>query len=361
MSNVHLIDRSTILINLVFQLLLLFTCCNMLYACFFNMCDIPGNNLCKGRRCRTTSDCRVECVCDETPTYSRPCVNGYCDVTDICICDEGFRGPNCSEWACSGNENPCYIIGTCPGQDCRMLPNCSFECYCDVNSTSCVTSPLNGTTELPGYSLCNNNYVYRNTSERTCGSNVTCQYGQCVIENATAICLCDEGASGSLCEHKCCLECGLHGECRIHEQLGEYCHCFGNYTGDRCDVTTPEYNPCHANFTGRTFIEQFCDGIGLWCKYGRCVKSNMTSSCQCDAGADGYLCQDKCCRDCGQHGECRWNNQLAVEYCNCLHNYTGDRCENKKPMCEYFYGRGYLQSTVTSQKTLKWLVTVNCH
>ena len=28
---------------------------------------------------------------------------------------------------------------------------------------------------------------------------------------------------------------------------------------------------------------------------------------------------------------------------------------------KYFIGRGYLKSTVTSPKTLKWLLTVNCH
>lgn len=305
-------------------------------ACFIDLCTMLPADFCEGRQCRMKSDCwTYECYCDENSTYPTclngsvdcPCLHGYCNTTDTntteCVCLSGYRGQNCTEIQCPFDS----CEDECPGQDCRTMPDCTHECYCDENSTKCY--PDANSSALAEHNPCFDNFTFRSFTERTCDSELTCLYGRCVNDNGSFVCKCDGEATGLQCQYPCCLDCGQYGECSYTELQEEYCNCSHNYTGDNCEISTPQYNPCYDNFTMRTFRERSCNG-GLVCTYGKCVSEGKISTCVCDPGADGIICQNQCCMNCGK-GQCKYSDTLESEYCNCPFKLTGERCEGPSP------------------------------
>ena len=273
--------------------IVLFFCCTI-KACPYSHCDIPFNNFCEGKSCRMKPDCSMyECYCDETSTHldcmivgtnvvpdgntttpsltttiasnttidqngcpdDFPCIHGFCNRTGadnnvlVCICEPGYYGTDCSEIFCP--VDPC-LLNVCPGQNCETLQNCSYVCYCDDNTTSCVNNITSTTASvsvqttsvsvhttsvsvLPvEHNPCYDNFTRRPESERACVHGM-CEYGRCVVE-LSFNCRCDKGADGIFCQYRCCLDCGPHGTCKNSSSLGAYCNCHTNYTGDKCET-----------------------------------------------------------------------------------------------------------------------------
>lgn len=97
------------------------------------------------------------------------------------------------------------------------------------------------------------------------------------------------------------------------------------------DLTTLEmsnktYNVCDSDVYDRPMSDRVC--ANNWrCFYGVCKMDSYGSPrCDCDPGATGQLCQNKCCRNC-VFGECYYYEEERREVCNCHYNYSGPFCE----------------------------------
>lgn len=100
--------------------------------------------------------------------------------------------------------------------------------------------------------VCSDSYKTRPLSERMCTPGLVCNYGVCSSEHkGTYIafdCSCDKGASGLLCENKCCLYCGSNGRCRLFPDGKQFCQCRRGYFGDNCEqsethLSNPHFTP----------------------------------------------------------------------------------------------------------------------
>ena len=95
------------------------------------------------------------------------------------------------------------------------------------------------------------------------------------------------------------------------------------------------YNICESK-TERVESERTCRGWNWKCRYGICKLKNIKSSnipepyCECDPGAIGEICQNKCCRSC-HYGNCSYIKEDDREICKCDLNYTGAYCETRVP------------------------------
>lgn len=106
--------------------------------------------------------------------------------------------------------------------------------------------------------VCSDSYKTRPLQERKCASGLVCEYGTCSSEHkGTYIsfdCSCDAGASGMLCEHKCCLDCGSNGRCAIFADGKEYCRCRKGYFGGKCEQSEPEVKFANPHFSPKSQI-----------------------------------------------------------------------------------------------------------
>ena len=111
-------------------------------------------------------------------------------------------------------------------------------------ATSSVATIM--TTSDPRYNICKEDSLERTDNERSCSRTFKCKYGVCekTLEDNNGWtgwrydCICDIGAVGLMCENKCCLNCGAHGICAVHNGT-EYCSCEHQYKGLKCDVFVP--------------------------------------------------------------------------------------------------------------------------
>ena len=232
-----------------------------------------------------------------------------------------------------------------------------------------VTSTI--PTTLPQLTLCNRSYTMHSDADRTCFPGIMCKYGKC-DKSAGISCQCDDGAVGSFCTQECCLDCGENGNCFYNTlQKKEICNCRNNYMGERCETKIdpdptqePDCSPacpagsvctivsgssicspvttttraieqstrsggaellCGKPYQLRDLSERTCEG-GLVCQRGYCSIVNGSTSCECDTGARGLICENECCKDCGDNGTCFYEARTNTEICNCFNGYTGDTC-----------------------------------
>ncbi|XP_064234601.1 tenascin isoform X2 [Aotus nancymaae] len=274
---------------------------------------------CSGRGNFSTEGCG--CVCEsgwKGPNCSEPecpsnChLRGQC-IDGQCICDEGFTGEDCSQLACPSD---CNDQGRCVNGVCICFEGYSgADCSREVCPVPC--SEEHGTC-VDGWCVCHDGFAGDDCSKPLCLNNCY-NRGRCV-ENE---CVCDEGFTGEDCSELICPnDCFDRGRC-----INGTCYCEEGFTGEDCGKLTCPH-ACHDH--GRCEEGQcVCDEgfAGVDCSekrcpadchnHGRCVDGR----CECDDGFTGADCGDlKCPNGCSGHGRCV-NGQ-----CVCDEGYTGEDC-----------------------------------
>ncbi|KFP51908.1 Tenascin-R, partial [Cathartes aura] len=155
-----------------------------------------------------------------------------------CICEPGWKGPNCSEPDCPRN---CFNQGLCvqgkcicnegfTGEDCGQAtePLCPNNCH---NRGRCVDNEC----------VCDEGYTGEDCSELIC-PNDCFDRGRCV--NGT--CFCEEGFTGEDCgELTCPNNCNGNGRCE-----NGLCICYEGFVGDDC--MSPPTELTVTNITDKT-------------------------------------------------------------------------------------------------------------
>ncbi|KAI8507318.1 hypothetical protein Bbelb_146980 [Branchiostoma belcheri] len=268
--------------------------------------------------------------------------NGICITTDVCRCEPGYIGADCSKVPTCGNVANCTDHGVCVDYDtclcdeqwtgdkcdqfsCAALDYCSGHgrcvdidvCYCERGWTgsSCVTPDCPAVNQCsrqgdcvgPNICQCYSGYQGLDCSEaQSCPELQECNdNGACVISSeGQKDCRCFPGFSGANCSHPDCTEqnnCTNHGSC-IEPNL---CQCDSGYTGNDC-----------ANFSCEAL--QYCSG------HGSCVRFD---TCSCDPDWSGGSCNDANCSSkngCSSQGTC-----VAPNTCECFPGFQGEDCSEE--------------------------------
>ncbi|XP_064249329.1 tenascin isoform X1 [Passer domesticus] len=260
------------------------------------------------------------CVCEpgwKGPNCSQASCPSDCNdqgkcVDGLCVCFEGYTGPDCSQELCAqgcGAHGRC-VGGQCVchegfvGDDCSvpLCPhNChgrgrcvDSECVCDEGYTGedcseliCPNDCFDRGRCVNGTCFCEEGFTGEDCGELTCPNDC---HGNGRCENG--LCVCYEGFVGDDCsERRCPNDCHNRGRC-----VGGRCVCHEGYLGEDCgELRCP--NDCHNR--GR-------------CENGQCV---------CHEGFIGEDCGElRCPNDCHNRGRCE-NGQ-----CVCHEGFTGDDC-----------------------------------
>ncbi|XP_032107313.1 tenascin isoform X2 [Sapajus apella] len=274
---------------------------------------------CSGRGNFSTEGCG--CVCEsgwKGPNCSEPECPGNCHlrgqcIDGQCICDEGFTGEDCSQLACPSD---CSDQGRCVNGVCICFEGYSgADCSREVCPVPC--SEEHGTC-VDGWCVCHDGFAGDDCSKPLCLNNCY-NRGRCV-ENE---CVCDEGFTGEDCSELICPnDCFDRGRC-----LNGTCYCEEGFTGEDCGKLTCPH-ACHGH--GRCEEGQcVCDEgfAGVDCSEKRCPADChnhghcVDGQCECDDGFTGADCGElKCPNGCSGHGRCV-NGQ-----CVCDEGYTGEDC-----------------------------------
>ncbi|XP_070780334.1 tenascin-like isoform X2 [Enoplosus armatus] len=269
---------------------------------------------------------------------TKPYCNGHGNYsTEICgcVCQPGWKGPNCTEPECPKN---CQGRGHCVDGKCECFQGFAGEdCTLEVCPVDCGA---HGRC-VGGICVCSDGFFGEDCSETKCLNN--CQgRGRCEDGD----CVCDEPWTGFDCSELICpKDCYDRGRC-----VNGTCYCDEGYTGEDCgDRTCP--NNCHGNgfcvdgqcvctvgYSGEDCSQltclNDCNGRGT-CFNGMCI---------CDSGYQGEDCsQLACLNNCNNRGQCI-NGQCSCDVgfqgddcselscpSNCLHR---GRCVNGQCVCE---------------------------
>ncbi|XP_040387720.1 tenascin isoform X2 [Cygnus olor] len=202
-----------------------------------------------------------------------------------CVCEPGWKGPNCSEPAC---PHHCFNRGMC----------------------------------LQGKCICDEGFTGEDCSQASCPSDCNDQ-GKCV----DGVCVCFEGYTGTDCSEELCPHgCSVHGRC-----VGGRCVCHEGFTGEDCSEPLCPNNchnrgrcvdnecVCDEGYTGEDCSELICPNDCF--DRGRCVNG----TCFCEEGYTGEDCGDLTCpNNCNGNGRCE--NGLCV----CHEGFVGDDCSEKR-------------------------------
>ncbi|KFR11347.1 Tenascin-R, partial [Opisthocomus hoazin] len=154
-----------------------------------------------------------------------------------CVCEPGWKGPNCSEPDCPRN---CFNRGLCVqgkcicnegfvGEDCGEL-RCPEDCH---NRGRCVE----------GRCECDNGFTGEDCGELSCPNDCH-QRGRCI----NGRCVCHEGFTGEDCrEQSCPNDCNNVGRC-----IDGRCVCEDGYMGDDCSDVSPPTELTVTDVTDKT-------------------------------------------------------------------------------------------------------------
>ncbi|XP_015281058.1 PREDICTED: tenascin isoform X3 [Gekko japonicus] len=279
---------------------------------------IDATPYCSGRGNYSNDICG--CICEpgwKGPNCSEPdcphnCNNkGRC-VNGKCICDEGFTGVDCGQLTCPGdcNDQGKCVDGWCVCFDGYAGEDCSLE-VCLVPCSEhgkCVN----------GQCICKEGFGGADCSEPLCMNNCN-NRGRCVEEE----CVCDEGYTGEDCSELICPnDCYDRGRC-----VNGTCYCDTGFTGEDCgDVACP--NNCHSQGRCDNGVCVCYEGFtGDDCGQRRCPKDCnergrcINGQCVCNEGFLGFDCGEvRCPNDCNNQGRCV-NGQ-----CVCEEKFMGKDC-----------------------------------
>ncbi|XP_045696619.1 tenascin isoform X2 [Phyllostomus hastatus] len=274
---------------------------------------------CSGHGNFSTEGCG--CVCEpgwKGPNCSEPDCPGNCHLQGQCldgqcICDEGFTGEDCSQLACPSD---CNDQGKCTNGVCICFEGYTgADCSREVCPVPC--SKEHGRC-VDGQCVCQDGFAGDDCNEPLCLNNCY-NRGRCV-ENE---CVCDEGFTGEDCSELICpKDCFDRGRC-----VNGTCYCEEGFTGEDCGQLTCPHAchgqgrceagqcVCHEGFAGVDCSEKRCPAD---CHHhGRCTDGQ----CECDDGFTGADCSElRCPNSCSGHGHCV-NGQ-----CVCDEGYTGEDC-----------------------------------
>nr|XP_046172778.1 tenascin-like isoform X3 [Oncorhynchus gorbuscha] len=319
--------------------------------------------------------CSVQPVTGEVGT--KPYCNGhgnYSADTCGCICEPGWKGPNCTESECPNNcqdQGRC-VDGKCVcfegfGRDDCSLKVCKVDCggngqciggvcVCakgytgeDCSQTDCLNNCLSHGKCVDGECVCEEPWTGYDCSELIC-PNDCYDRGRCV--NGT--CYCEEGFTGEDCGEKTCpSDCLGNGFC-----VDGQCVCSAGYTGEDCSkLTCPSdcndrgvcFNGmciCNAGYQGEDCSQLTCPNNCH--NRGQCVNGQ----CVCNVGYQGEDCSELSCpNNCQDQGrcvdgkcicfegfgtddcslkvckvDCGGNGQCIGGVCVCAKGYTGEDC-----------------------------------
>ncbi|XP_006865746.1 PREDICTED: tenascin [Chrysochloris asiatica] len=278
---------------------------------------------CSGRGNFSTEGCG--CVCEpgwKGPNCSEPECPGNCHlqgqcIDGQCICHEGFTGEDCSQLAC---PNDCNDQGKCVNGLCICFEGyAGADCSQEVCPVPC--SEEHGTC-VDGQCVCKDGFAGEDCNEPLCLNNCY-NRGRCV-ENE---CVCDDGFTGEDCSELICPnDCFDRGRC-----VNGTCYCEQGFTGEDCGLLTCP-NACHSQgrceegqcvcdegFSGADCSEKRCPADCH--NHGRCI----AGQCECDDGFTGPDCGElKCPSGCNNHGHCV-NGQ-----CVCDEGHTGEDCGQQR-------------------------------
>ncbi|XP_054908317.1 tenascin isoform X7 [Poeciliopsis prolifica] len=290
---------------------------------------------------------------------TKPYCNGhgnYSAETCGCICDPGWRGPNCTEAECPGRcqdrgrcvNGKCVCYKGFDGEDCA-LETCPVVCgahgrcvggvcVCsdgffgeDCSQSRCLNNCLGRGRCEEGDCVCDEPWTGFDCSELICPKDCY-DRGRCV--NGT--CHCDEGFSGEDCgEHSCPYNCQGNGVC-----VDGKCICTAGYSGEDCSQLTC-LNDCNGRgtcFNGLCICDSGYQGEDcsqLAClnncnSRGQCINGQ----CSCDVGFHGDDCAELSCPN-----SCRLKGRCVNGQCVCDEGFAGEDCSTR--VCpSNCYGRG---------------------
>ncbi|XP_068616944.1 tenascin isoform X2 [Brachionichthys hirsutus] len=237
--------------------------------------------------------------------------NGHC-VDGSCLCEEGFIGEDCNQNICLNN---CLGRGHCVDEDCVCEePWTGFDCSELICPKDCYDRGhcVNGTCE------CEEGYIGEDCGELTCPGDCN-NRGLCVNGH----CMCQPDYSGEDCSKLTCPEnCNERGHC-----FNGKCICDPGFEGEDCSILSCPDNcsnsgqcingecVCEVGYQGEDCSEVSCPNN---CQdHGRCVNGQ----CSCDKGYTGEDCSIKACpKNCMGRGECLDGK------CMCFDGFKGKDC-----------------------------------
>ncbi|XP_060107776.1 tenascin isoform X6 [Heteronotia binoei] len=279
---------------------------------------IDATPYCSGRGNYSNDICG--CICEpgwKGPNCSEPecpqnCNNrGRC-VNGKCICDEGFTGADCGQLACPGD---CNDQGKCVDGQCVCFEGYAGE---DCSLEVCLVPCSEHGKCINGQCICKEGFSGVDCSEPLCPNNCN-NRGRCVEEE----CVCDEGYTGDDCSELICPnDCYDRGRC-----INGTCYCDVGFTGEDCgDLACPNncHNQgrcdngvcvCYEGFTGDDCGDRRCPKDCN--ERGRCINGQ----CVCNEGFLGFDCGEvRCPNDCNNQGHC------VDGQCVCEERFMGEDC-----------------------------------